>query len=271
MSRIVRSTFDTETIREQIMNDINEEYDNYLRQDVHYHAQNKERIYRNILLVGLSKSGKSTLGHILEDPRYIPKELTLSSISDTEIQCTWNIFAEPNLISLNIIEIPGYMINENSSLSDINRTCIELGITELHLVCFCTSLITGIDGYAIKLFTRFIQHFGEEQIRDNLCFIITQCEMKNEEQRQSLRDEFLYDTECATLTKNQVDRIYFSGALNPDDYKSANDVLFYQFETVNNYRKKLLQLIQSDIKPIHLSSTRPPTHLTKSPLSSISE
>ncbi|CAF4630042.1 unnamed protein product, partial [Rotaria sp. Silwood2] len=246
MSRIVRSTIDTEVKRKQIINDINEEYNYYLEEDMNNHTQNKKRIYRNILLVVLSKSGKTTLGHIIADPRYIPKELTLSSISARDIQYIWNIFAEPSLVSLNIVEIPDCMINENSNLSDINRECMKLEISEFHLVCFCTSLITGIDGYAIKLFTRFIQHFSEEKIDDNLCFIITQCEMKNDEQRQCLRDEFLSDTECAKLTKNKTDRIYFSGALNPDDYKRANDTLYYQFKNIYNYRKNLLLFIESD-------------------------
>lgn len=263
-------TYDIKTQREKILKNINQSYENSLQQDIHNHVQNWGSITRNLLLVGASKSGKTTLRNVLEDPRYIPKQLTLLSIPDAVVECSRNISAKPTMLSLNIIEIPSSMINEKSNLSNINQACIKEGIDNIHLVCFCTSITDGIDGSTIKLFKRVVRHFREENIRPNLCFIITRCETKDSKQQQNIRNEILCDTEFEELTKNQADRIYFSGSLNPDDYERATNTLYYQFKTVYNYRKKLLQLLESDIKPMNISQirvpdlNRSPQHLTES-------
>jgi hypothetical protein len=258
-----------EVKREHIMKNIDQQYENYLKLEKPNYVQPKEYLIRNLLLLGSSKSGKTTFRNVLIDPGYLPKQLTLLSLSYIEINCILDAQPKSSSISLNIIEIPSNMIDINSNLSEINQTCIDLGIVDIHFVCFCTSFLIGINGYTVKSFIRIIEHFGEDKLRLNLLFIITQCEMKNDEQRHSIKNELLYDKDFAKLIQNQTDRIFFFGALNPDDYNKANDSLYDQFETVYYYRNKLLKYIQNDVRPFHISLPQHQTHVITPSSSSI--
>jgi hypothetical protein len=47
--------------------------------------------------------------------------------------------------------------------------------------------------------------------------------------------------------------IYFSGALNPQDWQRAHEEpLIDQFETIYKYRQKLLHLFEMDIEPFNM-------------------
>jgi hypothetical protein len=270
MSRIVKSKINIEAKREEIMKNIDQQYENYLEEEKHNHVQPKAYVIRNLLLLGTSKSGKTTFRNVLVDPGYLPKQLTLLSLSYIEINYISDVQPKSSSISLNIIEIPSNMIDVNSNLSEINQTCIDLGIVDIHFVCFCASFLMGIDGYAAKSFIRIIEHFGQEKLRHNLLFIITQCEMKNDEQRRNIKNELLQDKDFGKLIQNQADRIFFFGALNPDDYNKANDSLYDQFETVYYYRKKLLEFIQRDIRPFHILLPQQQIYVIPSSQSSMS-
>ena len=248
MFPFAQSNTDVELKREQIMKNIYQDYGHYLQQE----NKHEKQITRNLLLVGPSKSGKTTFRHVLTDPRHIPEPLTLHSVSDRQIQLTKNIQLESCCILLNIVEISSKMIDTTSNLSDINRECHKLGMMDFHLVCFCVSFQVGIDGYTLESFLRLTEYFGEEQIRPNFVLIVTRCENKNEVQRSNIHNELLHDSEFANLIRNHTDRIYFSGALNPDDYNNASDGLYYQFHTINSYREKFLRLIQNEVRPFHL-------------------
>ncbi|CAF3301724.1 unnamed protein product, partial [Rotaria sp. Silwood2] len=135
MSGFLQPNIDVEFEREQIMNNIEQEYEHNLQQE----KQHTKQITRNLLLLGPSKSGKTTFRHVLTDPRHIPEPLTLRSLSDRQIQLTKDIRLESCCISLNVAEIPSEMIDTTSNLSDINRECHKLGTMDFHLVCFCAS------------------------------------------------------------------------------------------------------------------------------------
>ncbi|CAF3719086.1 unnamed protein product [Rotaria socialis] len=256
MSTISRPAVDIQTSRAEIQADIKQilaEFEGVKQQN---HDQ-QHSISRNILLVGLSKSGKTTLRHVLTDPQYVAEEHSLQTIVQTVATCDRNIHLASMNVVLNIVELPEQMISEDRNLAEINLECSRLGIQDFHIVCFCISFDTGINTIALQSFQRFVNHFSEQQVKRNLCIIITRCESKDDAQRDRLRQELINDIEFRPISRNLARGIHFSGALNHDDWKRANTALIDQFETIYNYRRSLLDLIVSDIECFHVPEPEP--------------
>ena len=252
MSAITRPPIDNDAKRTEISKEIDQIYADLQAQQQYDNLQAEQRVHRNVLLIGPSKSGKTTLRHMLLNPKYVPEELSLRSSSETISNYEKNVCPLSSRVTLNIVELPASMISSTSDLSEINVECARLLAQDFHLIAFCVSFAAGIDGTAVNSFTRLINHFGEETISRHLCLIVTRCESKNEVQRQALRDELIRDVTFAGITRYFGRGIYFSGALNRDDWNRASDALYYQFETIYDYRKKLLNLIKSHIEPFHI-------------------
>jgi hypothetical protein len=256
MSTIVRPAIDIEARRAEIQHEIHQMYADFEGPERQTDDQ-QHYINRNILLVGPSKGGKTTFRHVLADPRYVPEELSLRAESQTEATCERNIHLPSSNITLNIVELPEKMIGTKHSLSEIDAACKRLGLQDFHLVCLCVSFNTGINGIALESFERLINYLGQEKVRPNLCLIVTRCESKDDAQREKLRDEVVNDVDYKRISCNLGRGIYFSGALNPDDWNRPSEALLDQFETIYNYRKSLLWLIQADIEPFHLTTQQP--------------
>jgi hypothetical protein len=264
MPAIVRPPIDLDAKRTEIQNYIDQMFVNFQQDEPHIDVQ-EQRFSRNILLVGPSKSGKTTLRRVLNDPRYVSEELSLRSLSNTISSCERNIIPLSVPVSLNIVELPEKMISPTSNLLMIDEECTRLGIHDFHMICLCISFDAGIDGIAIQSFERFINHFDRKQLSSNLCLIITRCESKNDKQREKLSSEVMQDIDFSKVMQYLGRGIHFSGALNRDSWNGASEALYNQFETVYDYRKNLLQLIKEDIKPFQIRPTSLPSEI-RSPL-----
>ncbi|CAF1433565.1 unnamed protein product [Adineta steineri] len=207
-----------------------------------------ESIQRNILLLGRAKSGKTTLKNILVDPRY--QSVGISLCSSTVKQMTFDDSYNIGHLKLNIVNVPSKMIDETSDLNEINKICVEFGTVEYHLICFCVSINTGINEQDIELFKRLVEHFGNGKIRPNLCLVVTRSESKDEESRETILDELENDVHFNYVIKQLGRGVYFSGALNSQDWHRANEEpLLDQFRTIHEYRRSLLQSIMTNIDP----------------------
>lgn len=261
MSAIVIPSADVESKRADIKRNIDQAYIDWEGQERN-HAQ--QRTKRNVLLIGPSKSGKTTLVYTLRDPTYVPEDMSLRPSLQIKPIPYPAIYPDLNPIELNIFELPATMMSETRDLFEINQECDHLKLHEVHLICLCASFDAGIDGYTVQSFERLINHLGREQLKHNLCLIITRCESKGDRQRQLLRDELKEDTEYKRLIEYCERGIHFSGALNYDDWNDASEALYNQFQTVYNYRKNLMDLIEKSIEPfkIQVRQQRTPSQTT---------
>lgn len=258
MSIIVRPVVDIKTKRTDIMQNINQVYEDYQRQELqHNHVQHQRCLNRNVLLIGLPKSGKTTLIHILDDPQYVSEELSLLSLSEEAPELLFTISPPSSPLTLNILEIPGTMINGITDLSQINQLCVDCRLFNVHLICICASLHTGIDGYVIQSFVRLIEYLGREQLSPHLCLIVTRCESKDEAQQEKLCNELREDVYFSSITRYLGRGIHFSGALNHDDWNRASEALYHQFENVYNYRRNIFDLLESNAKTFDMQPQLP--------------
>jgi len=258
MSPIVRSAVDVEAKRVDIMQYINELYKEYEREELQRNnVQHEQYLNRNILLVGLPKSGKTTLVHVLDDPQYVSEELSLFSSSEEAPELEFTIRPSSSRLTLNILEIPGKMIDGIRDLSQINKLCVDRRLFNLYLICFCTSFHTGIDGHVIQSFMRLIEHLGRKQLSPHLCLIVTRCELKDEDQREKLCNELRQDVHFSNIRRYLGRGIHFSGALNRDDWNRASEALYHQFENVYSYRKNIFDLLESDTTTFDMRPQQP--------------
>ncbi|CAF0972057.1 unnamed protein product [Rotaria sordida] len=256
MSNQSISSYNIQSERGNIEDKVDDEYDK-LEQNYRQLTPTNQHIERNILLLGSTKSGKTTLVEVLADPRYRPpyQRLGLSQnqlATKKKIKCSTSTH-----FTLTIVEIPGNMLDKEQDLAKINETCIELGVTQFHYICVCTSFENGISDKDIKLFERLIKHFGEASIKPYLSLIVTRCESKDEESRANMKKELNRDFHFSRLMQWFNRRVHFIGALDPIDWDQGyEEVILDQFQTIYNDRQNFLQFIEHDcnIEPFTIES-----------------
>jgi hypothetical protein len=248
MSRDTKLVDSIQSRRNDIMEEINQTYRNCEQQN----SQTGNDVERNILLLGSARCGKTTVRHMLIDPRHVADELTLRTFLSEEPICHRSVCPMETHLDLTIVELPASMIMRDNNLWNINDQCDRIGVNQFHLICCCTSIVNGMNGEDVESFQRLIDHFGKEVVCNNLCLIVTGCESKDEEQRNQLCKEIKTDFHFNSIANCFGQGIHFSGALNRDDWNRAKDQLYNQFITVYEYRMDLLSLIKSDLKPFWL-------------------
>ena len=148
----------------------------------------KRSEHKNIILVGRTRTGKSTIKSLLVNPATIPDPMTLKSgTREPHFQA---FHMNDHDVLLNIIDTPGLFEHSNNEL-DIrdNETilktigfCINMETKKFHAICFCVSLVAGINQEDIKSLELLADYFGSEASK-NSCLIITRCESLAEEGR----------------------------------------------------------------------------------------
>jgi GTPase Era involved in 16S rRNA processing len=207
--------------REDIHNKIKEDYYAYGV----YHVTRTEQ--RNIMLIGRTRTGKSTIKSLLVDPTVVPSDLTLKS--DTREPIFESFHVKDNQVVLNVIDTPGLFehsnteidIRDNDAILRTIELCANREITKFHVVCFCVAITAGINREDIESLNLLSSFLGKE-ISRNSCLIVTRCESKTEEQRDKMRSELKDDIHFKEIADFFQLGIFFSGSLNPDDYNRGN-------------------------------------------------
>ncbi|CAF4853478.1 unnamed protein product [Rotaria socialis] len=175
------------------MNEIKADYTT----DGKFHVTRAEP--RNIMLIGRTRTGKSTIKSLLVDPTVVPTDLTLKSDSRDPLFETFHV--SDNRIVLNIIDTPGLFehgddemsIRDNDAILNTIEVCVNREITKFHVVCFCAAVTAGLNREDIDSLKLLVKFLGDE-ISKNSCLIITRCESKDDQQREKMRKELSEDT-----------------------------------------------------------------------------
>jgi GTP-binding protein EngB required for normal cell division len=214
--------------------------------------------HKNVMLIGRTRVGKSTMKSLLVDPTVVPDDSTLKSGTREPLFESFHV--HDNHIVLNIIDTPGLFehgndeidVRDNETILHTIEICANREITKFHVVCFCVAITAGINREDIDSLKLLVEFLGKD-ISKNSCLIVTRCESKDEKQREKMRAELFEDNYFKEIAPFFKLGILFSGSLDPDDYNKGNDSLLDQFITISDYRMKLVELFTSEIEPFPMS------------------
>ncbi|CAF1548842.1 unnamed protein product [Adineta ricciae] len=118
----------------------------------------KRCIHRNLLLLGRTRTGKSTISEVISDPACVAKDaklfsetrkITLNRVAANhrEQTCYFNIIDSPGLYD-NTIEQKEHLTNEK--IRQYINECITKDVTDIHAFGFVFSANGGINSEDIK-------------------------------------------------------------------------------------------------------------------------
>jgi len=226
---------------------------------------------RNVLLVGRTRSGKSTTMEVLKDPCYIPKSDTIFSETVDARFKSFSIQNETNQrtcdVTLNLIDTPGlFEVKDiesggertNEVIAQTIAKCLDNEITNIHVIMLFVTFEAGINPNDIKAMEIFLDMFGGGGVK--ICLCITRADM-HDVKWQRTRKEELHRYE---ITKRLIERenmeILFMGCMNDTyNYRTAEELLI-QYKKVYLMRRKMLQVLFAAHDRVQLSSLNVAKH-----------
>jgi GTP-binding protein EngB required for normal cell division len=184
----------------------------------------------NVLLIGRSQVGKSTLIEVLHNPDY---STTRTGISQTrEPSCKERIidYHDGKRYTLNIIDTPGLYevrhdpneMRTNEQLFSLLRDIFVSGrVRALNIICFVT--IAGkTHQNDIETFTSLINFLGD-RYKPISCLVLTHCDKISTETLDRLSQDIKTHPECASIVDYCQLGIHYHGTIDMDDLSTYDE------------------------------------------------
>jgi GTP-binding protein EngB required for normal cell division len=161
----------------------------------------EEAEIRNVLMVGRSRTGKSTACGVLKDPCYEPKQMSI--FADTW-EPKFNTFAIKDEFMgamkkycLALIDSPGLdevkpigqEKRQDQTIMDTIKYCVRNEITKIHCLFLFVSFAVGLNNSDINAFKMFFEQFYHQDLK--VAVVISRSEDKDQNDKKMLIDQLL--------------------------------------------------------------------------------
>jgi predicted GTPase len=193
-------------------NDVAEVIENYKISDCEQY---------NVLMIGDSRSGKSTFINLLKDINYVTEYVLLA---ETPIPKTHNLLVEfrDKKMNINLIDTPG--LNEMGDTSRSNETInhmissfVKGDVTKLHLILIA---INVMDSNKIKSLEEIIRLLGSH-LTKNMVLLVTHFEGKNYQEEDNWKKQFNEQKAFQFIKTACKGGVIFTGAISKTNYADA--------------------------------------------------
>jgi len=217
---------------------------------------------RNVLIVGRTRSGKSTAVGVLKDPCHSPKSMSI--FSDT-VEPKFQSFSLDNKESstkytLNIIDTPGLKevkevgVEARSDLAIMNTInyCLTNEITKINVLLIFISFELGITSDDLSAFQSFIEKFGHDNIKIGIC--VTRSEDKDKQWQTDIEEQLKKHVYFREVLKRPNICLCFIECVDPQKATILSNVddLKKIYVRVYNLRKKVLEIVFDADKQVSL-------------------
>jgi GTP-binding protein EngB required for normal cell division len=217
---------------------------------------------RNLVLIGRSRTGKSTVSKVMGDVFYMSTEKTLfSETKNVEFHKVTTGTRDGRHYYFNIIDVPGFFdisadakpVLTNDQVKKFINNCITQNVCNIHMFAYVFSLHGGINEDDIKAMIYTKNNFKD--LSANMALIITNCERFTAQQRQELSDNFFKnDTVVQHHLKDFFKQgIYFMGCLRKESYEQANkQSIQEEYTNVSEMRNRWLSKCIDSNNPFNI-------------------
>jgi GTPase Era involved in 16S rRNA processing len=207
---------------------------------------------RTIMLMGRTRTGKSTIAEVLANTLYKPRKLSI--YSETRQTTARSFFTTDKNTGksyrFTIIDTPGFFDMthdsrvrlQNKDITEHIRCCLESNIRHVHLIGIVFNLVNGINERDIEAMIYIKEHF--RGIEEHTALIITNCEQTNEKERNRLIDDFFQHRVFKKHNLKDFFRqgVLFMGCLRYESLETANEAAIYlEYNNVLDMRTEFIE------------------------------
>lgn len=222
---------------------------------------------RNIIFVGRSRVGKTTLISVLKDKDHSPKKVTqiVHGTVNTELRAfTMSSKIDNMNLHFNIMDTPGlfeYSMSlddkrSNEIIMDTITKCIDLEITKVHHVYFVMTIQDGLNQQDIEAFNLFTQLFVGAASK--ISIIISRAQELTPEEESEYVEQFKTVPALQKMYNEIEGRIFFLGAaqksrfvnmeyIQDNVYRQRNALFKHIIAQDSTFNVKRLALYQNNV------------------------
>lgn len=222
----------------------------------------EETEIRNCLIVGRSRTGKSTACGVLKNPVYEPAGMSI--FSDTR-EPKFQSFvlqdkARSKKYTLNIIDSPGVdevkamgtEARPDKAILDTIKYCVRNEVTKLHCLFLFVSFATGINRADINAFKLFFDNFYHANLK--VAIVITRSESSDQTAKEHLVNELKQQEFFSRILAMSNVTVLFMGCVDQDTAsKPYIDLIKNLYIHVYQMRKQMLEFIFSAEQPVMMN------------------
>lgn len=202
------------------------------------------------MLIGRSRTGKTTLAKVIEDIFYRSGDRELFAQNrGVEFLKVATDAADGSRLYFNVVDTPGFFEQSTELVSTSNErigqflnSCLDHDVTNVHLFAFVFNLDAGINSEDIATM-KFVKE-KYPNLGEYMALLVTHCEELNQEQREKLVENFFRHPEIKAT--NLAD-FFRQGVLYMGCFQRSSFDNGYEHDIYDQY-KNILEMRTSFIE-----------------------